>query len=427
MRICLIVESLSDFGGLEEIMTELAVALRQRGHQISVVSTVWVQPNSQYKRTLKENGISLVQWPFMPLVRALAWAWVVVPTLLRNRSWSQAIEAKRNWEYEVCENAGWMYETSKYNTPCFRLLLACWCRIWRPDLIHIHSFVHELNLMHIVEWTNSRGIPTVFEEHQTPDPTGPRWDDFRSHINSATMVGAVSQKAKQVMRDGLGVERPITVLPPIVADPGTCERGANEQETRRDSGPIITTIARYIPEKGLPYLFEAVADLRKTHPTLQFRLFGDGPSPEYTMEVSASAQRFGLDPDRDFAGTYLRSDLGNIMKETDIFVLASLTEGLPLTVVEAMAFGRPIVATAVGGIPDVLEDGVNALLCPPANPASLAAALRRLLDSPDECARLGRAARQSFEQGVFHPDEACRRYVSMYEHTLHIAHEASCN
>jgi len=108
-----------------------------------------------------------------------------------------------------------------------------------------------------------------------------------------------------------------------------------------------------------------------------------------------------------------------MLQQTDIFVLPSLSrEGLPLALVEAMACGLPIVATTVGGIPEVVEDGVNGLLCPPGDSACLARKLLSLVEDPEERIRLGRSARRSFERGPFQPDTVCRRFVSIYEETL---------
>jgi glycosyltransferase involved in cell wall biosynthesis len=418
MRICLIVECLGGFGGLEEIVTELAIALRKRGHATSVLSTVWVRRDSQYKRKLRENGVAFVEWPVMPLVAALSWVVAALPAFVRERNWSSAVAAKQRWEYEICENGGWWFQTSRLNVPWTRRLVAVWCRIWRPDVFHIHNYVHELNLTHILDWTSGREIPTIFEEHQTPNPQGPRWDDFRSRINKASAVGAVSEKAVPVLRNELGVKRPIFVLPPIVPDPENAADAVPCGEERPTRVLTVTTIARLIPEKGLPYLFEAVASLRRSHSEFRLRLWGDGPFREYSKEMRDSAESFGLDPDEVFAGTYERSDLARIMGETDIFVLPSLNEGTPLTVIEAMAFARPIVATTAGGIPDVLRDEENALLCPPADAAQLAAAVRRFLDDPEERARFGAAARASYERSDCHPDAACKLYLTMYEQTL---------
>ena len=199
MRIVLFIHGFQKFGGLEEIVAKLAVYLRQQGHQTSVVCSVWVAPDNQYKRHMEENGVPLIQWPFMSLVRPLAWMRVGLPTLLRTRSGREAAEAIRRWEQTVCESTGWWYITSRGHEFWTRRLLAFWCWIFRPDLMHLHSYVYEINETHILEWSHARGLPTLFEEHQTPDPSLDQWNDFRRRINLATTVGAVSERAAEIL------------------------------------------------------------------------------------------------------------------------------------------------------------------------------------------------------------------------------------
>lgn len=421
MRICMIVQTLEKFGGLEEIVTTLAVSLSQRGHKPAVVSTVWVQPDNQYKRRLERNGIRLVQWPIMQLVRPLAWMLDGVPALIRTRSRSRAVAAVRQREHWASHDLGWTYLTSRRHAAWTRRLLTAFCAIWRPDLVHVHSYVYDLNLTSVLGWTHARGLPAVFEEHQTPDLSRDVWDDFRRRINQATMVGAVSQKGATILREDLGVRRPIRVLPALVADPMTMTPAGGEP-AEPGSPATIVCIARLIPVKGLPYLFEAIARVRESHPAIRFLLYGDGP-PQPSARIRASAERCDLDADLIFAGTYAREQLPAIMAAADIFVLPSLNEGFPLTVVEAMACSRPIVATAVGGILDLLQDGVTGLLCPPGDAMSLARALCQLIEHPEQRARLGEAARSAYEGGPFHPEQAVRSYVAMYEETVRIARD----
>jgi glycosyltransferase involved in cell wall biosynthesis len=316
---------------------------------------------------------------------------------------------------------GWGYLTSKRHVPWTRRLLSAFALAWRPEVIHVHSYVYDLNVTHVLEWTHARRMPTVFEEHQTPDPTRDVWRDFQARIDLATMVGAVSNQGAAVMREHLGVRRPIRVLPALVDDPMPA-LAADRIVPTPSATPTITTFARLIPVKGLTHLFEAIAALRTTHPQLRFRVYGEGP-PRSREEIRTDATHWGLDPADVFAGTFRRAELPGIMAATDVFVLSSLMEGFPLAIVEAMACGRAIVATAVGGVPDLIQDGVTGLLCPPGDAASLTRTLHRLLDDPVERARLGRAARTAYEQGPFHPRHATRDYLAMYDETLRLARE----
>jgi glycosyltransferase involved in cell wall biosynthesis len=139
------------------------------------------------------------------------------------------------------------------------------------------------------------------------------------------------------------------------------------------------------------------------------------------QELLAYAGQLGLDGNAIFVGAFThREELSRIMAETDIFVMSSILEGQPLGVVEAMAYGCPIVATSVGGIPELIEDGVNGLLAMPRDSASLAEKICTMIEDAALRLRLGRAARRSYERGQFQPESLCDHLVSIYREALQI-------
>ena len=116
---------------------------------------------------------------------------------------------------------------------------------------------------------------------------------------------------------------------------------------------------------------------------------GDGP---YRPALEQQAAELGIAERVVFAGS--REDVARMLAAADVFVLPSLTEALPTVVAEAMAAGLPIVATTVGGIPEMVRHGEAALLVPPADPEALAAAVLRLLANPRQAAAMGRSGRR---------------------------------
>jgi glycosyltransferase involved in cell wall biosynthesis len=192
---------------------------------------------------------------------------------------------------------------------------------------------------------------------------------------------------------------------------------------RRDARPrqgddllFITTVARLSVAKGLEYLLEAIVQVQATHPTTQFRVYGDGVLRQALMD---RASELGLDGQAIFVGVFTdREELSRIMAQTDIFVMSSILEGQPLAMVEAMAYGCPIVTTAVGGIPELIKDGVNGLLCRPKDPECLAQKTNALIEDPALRTRLGHAARQSYEQGPFQPSAVCDHFIAIYQAVL---------
>lgn len=135
---------------------------------------------------------------------------------------------------------------------------------------------------------------------------------------------------------------------------------------------IVGAAGRLSPEKGFSVLVEAAALCRRLDPGISFVLFGDGPlRPELERQIN----RFGLQ--RHFILAGFRSDVTRFLPHLDLLAMPSFTEGLPVALLEAFAAGLPVVASAVGGIPEVVEEGVNGYLVPSGDAAALA---RRILD-----------------------------------------------
>jgi glycosyltransferase involved in cell wall biosynthesis len=158
------------------------------------------------------------------------------------------------------------------------------------------------------------------------------------------------------------------------------------------SAPIALSVGRHVPEKGYRHLIDAAALLEKTKPGVHWVLVGDG---ELRGELEGQARRLDLASRVHFTGS--RNDVADLLALADVFVLPSESEGFGRVLVEAMAMARAIVATNVGGIPDIVLDGETGVLVEPADPLALADAVGRLLDDPARAARLGAAGRQRAE------------------------------
>ena len=171
--------------------------------------------------------------------------------------------------------------------------------------------------------------------------------------------------------------------------------------------PIVLTTARLDRQKGLCYLLKAAALV----PEALFVLAGDGPE---RASLEAQAHQLGMDDRIVFLG--YRQDISDLLASCDLFVLPSLFEGLPLAVLEAMAAGKPVIATAIGGTDEAVVPGETGLLVPPADPGALAEAIRALLSDPARAQRL--AARGK--------DRAHREFsaATMVQRITHIYDEA---
>jgi glycosyltransferase involved in cell wall biosynthesis len=178
------------------------------------------------------------------------------------------------------------------------------------------------------------------------------------------------------------------------------------------SGPVMKGPALYVgrlsPEKDVASLLQAVALVVAELPNFRLQIAGTG---KCLAELVAPAQLLGLNDHVEFLGEV--QNVQQLMRRASVFVLPSLTEGIPLTVLEAMACGLPVVATRVGGTPEAVTDGMTGLLVPPSQPAQLADALLHIYRNPEAARRMGVAGRAVVETH-FNVREMVESYESLY-------------
>jgi len=160
-------------------------------------------------------------------------------------------------------------------------------------------------------------------------------------------------------------------------------------ETRRSLGidnraPVVGTIGRLTPVKGHRYLIQAAKDVVKSHPDTSFLFLGDG---ELLNDLQSLSIELGIKDKIKLLGW--RPDVVDILSIFDIFVLPSLNEGMGKAVVEAMALGKPIVASCAGGLVDLVQEGRNGILVPPADSGALAQGLKTLLEDHQKRSQMG--------------------------------------
>jgi glycosyltransferase involved in cell wall biosynthesis len=159
--------------------------------------------------------------------------------------------------------------------------------------------------------------------------------------------------------------------------PNTVDTGVFRPSERapEDRPPRMITVASLEPKKGIDHLLRALGILSDTRPDFALDLVGDGPHREEYEEL---ARRLGIEDRVVFHGASLQAEVVRLMRGADVLVMPSLTENLPLAIIEAMACGLPVVASRVGGIPEMVDDQTGVLV-PPADAAALAGALVELL------------------------------------------------
>lgn len=211
-----------------------------------------------------------------------------------------------------------------------------------------------------------------------------------SEPGSASSVPVAVRGADLIIAASRAVALEIPHLKPIVVHAGVESRKQfRGEDTTPRTATVIGAACRLVPLKGLLDLIRAVALLCLEFPTLRLEIAGTGPQRE---DLEREAGRLGLTSGVRFLGW--QRDLGPIFRSWDIFAMPTLEEGFGMAGLEAMAEGLPVVATSVGGLPEVVEDGQTGYLVPPSDVTALSGRLRLLILDPKRRQAMGAAGRE---------------------------------
>ena len=262
-----------------------------------------------------------------------------------------------------------------------------------PDVVHAHLPVPGI----LARFLAPRGTVVVYSEHSMPSShrTLTRIVN-RASYGRNDLVVCVSVAVREAV-EGYPCRRVLTV-PNAVARPQPSATAAAVRESLGvpPGEKLVVHVGNVRRVKGQDNLVHATAALLQRRSDVRVVSAGAEHGAGELDRLRALAVATGAGGHVTFLG--LRQDVADLMNAADLVVNPSDSEGLPLAVLEAMLLAKPIVATAVGGVPDLLPDGVCGLLVPPKDPAALAAAMERLLSDPELGAALGAAARRVAER-----------------------------
>lgn len=273
--------------------------------------------------------------------------------------------------------------------PRWVLRLRTLLRQKRFDIVHLHSpFVAGVARLLLRTLPAHMRPAVVSTEHNmwTSFSPGTRWLNQLLYRHDAARF-AVSREVARTIPEKHRASVEVLVHGLVLDD---VQDALRQREAARaelgfsEDDVVVGTVANFRAQKGYPDLLAAAAQVLERSPDVRFIAIGQGPLEN---EIKARHRELGLGDRFTFLG--YRKDVLRVLGATDVFVLASLHEGFPVAVMEALAAGVPIVATAVGGVPDALTDGVEGLTVPSARPDLLA---ERLLEITGDAALRSRCA-----------------------------------
>jgi glycosyltransferase involved in cell wall biosynthesis len=343
MRILQLINTL-EYGGAEQILSTLAIELSRRGHDVHVACLRDPGVMPVPKSSLDAAGVKLVAF----------------------------------------------YKGDGFDFATLRRLSA-YVRANGIEVVHSHNPLAAHYGAAAARWVKAAAAVNTL--HGTATLSMPAWAKALYYAS-----GLASDRVVSVCRhvqDTLRGHFPLPARKCAVIYNGIPVDSLLKLAPRRNDGGVTVfgTMARLIPVKDHRSLLTAFAALHRRYPNTRLRILGDG---ELRPALERQAVELGLEGSVAFLGW--SPDVANFLAQTDIFVLSSLSEGLPLTVLEAMAAGRPLVATAVGGVPEAVEDARCGWLCPAGDAVALADAMERALGAPDRVQRGANGRNRVIEQ-----------------------------
>jgi glycosyltransferase involved in cell wall biosynthesis len=346
-----------------------------------------------YDTTLIKGSEGAAEGNMLDLAAELAVSPVVVPSLGREIRWWDDVAAF--WKI-------------------FRII-----RRERPHIVHTHTAKAGV-LGRLAAWL--AGVPLVvhtfhghvFQGYFSPARTRlfveiERWLARRTH-----RLVAVSERVRQeILALGIGSADRFVVVPVGLdlqrfadCDP---HRGLVRTELGiASAAPLVGIVARLVPIKRHDVFLEAAAKVAHRVPTCRFLVIGDG---ECRKALEARVRALHVQDRVIFLGW--RRDLDRVYADLDVAVLTSDNEGSPVSLIEAMASGVPVVGPCVGGVPDVIDAGTTGIVIPPGDAAAVADAIVRLLEDPELRRKMGAAARERALR-LYGTDRLVRDIVALY-------------
>jgi glycosyltransferase involved in cell wall biosynthesis len=362
MRIVELIETLGK-GGAERMVSYLALSLSRQGHSVSIVSLRDIECLPIPRKQFDDAGVDIIE----------------------------------------------LGKTDGFSRRALQRLVH-YVRSRRFDVIHTHN--PQMNHYGVLAARLGSVSVVVNTLHGLSTLDLPRWALLLYRLSSAftDRIVPVCNAADNALRSRLGIAQSKRA---VICN-GIEVVALQAVPRRRSEGKVVFgAIGRMVPVKDHRSLLEAFAIVKLRYPQCRLELVGSG---ELEPELRRQARALGIEAD-----TTLKepdTDIVSFLAGIDIFVLSSISEGLPLVVLEAMVAGKPIVATAVGGVPELVREANCGWLCAPSSPQDLAMTMMRACDSSDKEEMGARGRRHAVSR--YSADHMAAQYSALFAHLLGI-------
>lgn len=287
----------------------------------------------------------------------------------------------------------------------------------KPDVVHTHLSKSDFSGIMAAAIA---GVSVRISSIHNVDPWREKWylnAFMRQWMGSCQMMIAVTEDVRKYVLETTrySQEKVVTIANGVDLnrfDPNSVQPLDKTAWGIEPDSLTVGMIGRLEEQKGHSILLKTAAIVTEAVPNARFVIVGDGP---LRADLEKMRDDLGLQGKAVFTG--ILRDIPGVLATLDVVTFSSLWEGLPVALLEAMSMGKPMVSTAVGGIPDVITEGENGMLVPKENPEALAEKLIQVLQDPALAARIGAAARKTIEER-YSSDTMHRRILELYQSIL---------
>lgn len=277
---------------------------------------------------------------------------------------------------------------------------------WQPDVIHAHP-AGKMTIS-LFELSNRPKIPFVATEWTTPSPSTAHWyqPELPEHVNKIDAYISTCASASKGIREYHGYKGNIYPVPHLIAPTPL------SAYTIDPNNQAVGCISRLSVEKGLDFLIGAWSKVAENFPNASLHIYGHGPEEQRLKEMT---QCLNLGRSINFEGVYQPiHGIDGVARKHSIFVQPSLFESIPTSAIELIGRGKVIVASRVGGLPDLLSDPQCGILVDRADSGKIATQIKRLFSYPDLVTEFSQKARRKFET-EYDLDKTVDRIIQVYE------------